>query len=54
MTEIRRRWRRGRWQREKPACFVDRFAQATQVAVEADQIKQIAMLAGRGVGLMCS
>ena len=52
MTELRRRSDRGRRQGEKAARFVDRFAKAIQVAVEADQIEQIAMLAGRGVGLM--
>ncbi len=50
MTEIRRRWDRGTWQGEKAARFVHGLAEIAQVAVEADQVKQIAMLAGRGVG----
>jgi hypothetical protein len=33
---------------------VHRLAQAGEVAIEADQVQQIAMLAGRGIGLMCS
>ena len=50
MTEIRRRWDRGTWQGEKAARFVHRLAKIAQVAVEADQVEEIAMLAGRGVG----
>jgi hypothetical protein len=54
MAEIRRRCDRGTRQGEKAARFVHRFAKAVQIAVEMDQIEQIAMLAGRGIGLMCS
>ena len=52
MAEIRRRCDRGTRQGEKAARFVHRFAKAVQIAVETDQIEQIAMLAGRGIGLM--
>ena len=52
MTEIRRRWDRGTRQGEKAARFVHRLAKIAQVAVEADQVQEIAMLAGRVVGLM--
>ena len=46
MIEIRRPWDRGTGQGEKAARFVHGLAEIAQVAVEADQIKQIAMLAG--------
>ena len=29
-------------------------AEAVQAAIERDQVEEIAMLAGRGIGLMCS
>ena len=38
------------WQGEKGAGLVDGFGQVGEVAVEADQIEQIAVLAGRGIG----
>ena len=50
MTEIRRRCDPGTWQGEKAARFVHGLAKIAQVAVETDQVEQIAMLAGRGVG----
>jgi hypothetical protein len=50
VTEVRRRWRRGRWQGEKAARFVHGLAEIAQVAVKTDQVQEIAMLAGRSVG----
>jgi len=41
-------------QRQEKGRLVHRLAQAGEVAIEADQVQQIAMLAGRGIGLMCS
>ena len=41
---------RGTRQGEKAARLVHGFAKTAQVAVEADQIEEIAVLAGRGVG----
>ena len=45
---------RGTRQGEKAARLVHGLAKTVQVAVEADQVEQIAMLAGRGIGLMCN
>jgi len=39
-------------QSEESPCLAQRIAQAVEAAVEPDQVEQIAMLAGRGVGLM--
>ena len=41
-------------QSEEGPCLAQRIAQAVEATVEPDQVKQIAMLAGRGVGLMFS
>ena len=34
--------------------FVHRLGEPGQIAVEADQIEEIAIFTGRGIGLMCS
>ena len=43
-----------RRQGEERACLVQGVAQAIETAIEGDQVQKIAMLAGGGVGLMCS
>jgi hypothetical protein len=46
-------WRRvGSWQAEKAPCFVGDVGEFGQAAAFADDVEQIAMLAGRRVGLM--
>jgi hypothetical protein len=53
-----RRWRLaakvagrlGPWQAEKPARFIQGIPQRAQAFVGSDQIEQIAMIAGRGIG----
>ena len=46
------RYRVGPWQAEEHPRFIERVAQAIKPAVEGDEVEQIAMLAGGGVGLM--
>jgi len=41
-------------QGEERARLVQGVAQAIETTIEGDQVKEIAMLAGGGVGLMCS
>jgi len=42
------------WQREKASRLNEHIAQAVKPPVQGDEIEQITMLAGGGVGLMCS
>ena len=44
------RYRVGPWQAEERPRFIERVAQAIKPAVEGDEVEQIAMLAGGGVG----
>ncbi len=46
--------RLGAWQAEEASCLIEDIAQASEAAVDGDQVEQIAMLAGGGIGLMCS
>jgi hypothetical protein len=39
-------------QDQKAAGLGDRLAEARQIAVKSDQVEQIAVLAGGGIGLM--
>ena len=44
----------GPWQAEEGSRLVERVAQAIEAAIQGDEVEQIAMFAGGGVGLMCS
>jgi len=44
----------GPWRGEEGSCLVEDIAQAIEAAVHGDEVEQIAVLAGGGVGLMCS
>ena len=42
------------WQPEEASCFASHVAEIDEAAAFADDVEQIAVLAGGGVGLMCS
>jgi hypothetical protein len=42
------------WKAEERSGFVEDGGQAGEAEVRGDQVEEIAMLAGGGVGLMCS
>src|SRR5579871_4972905 len=44
------RYRVGPWQAEERPRFIERVAQAIEAPVEGDEVEQIAMFAGGGVG----
>jgi hypothetical protein len=45
-------FRNGTGHAEEGSRFVERVAKAVEVSVERDQVEEIAVLAGGGVGLM--
>ena len=42
------------WQGQKGAGLADGVGKARQMPAAADQVQEIAVLAGRGIALMCS
>ena len=48
------RYRVGPWEAEEHPRFIERVAQAIKAAIEGDEVEQIAMFAGCGIGLMFS
>jgi hypothetical protein len=46
--------RLGSWQAEEGSGLVKDVVQAVQPPIHGDQVEEIAMLVGSGVGLMCN
>jgi hypothetical protein len=52
MSDLRHGCRIGPWQAEKASCFVGDIAEIEKAAALADDVEQVTMLAGGGIGLM--